>query len=353
MNMQKGGYKDNSVRANQESNNRIDYYDVLRGIAIILVVAIHSLNPAYISGSTLYFFVFWRNLICFSVPLFVTISGFFIGKKQINSANLYLLFLKKQLPRVMIPYLIWSIPYSFIAYKNGLPVDTVIFRIMTFQSAFPFYFIALVIQFYILAPFLHRLANKTGLIICGLISSSFCFLIYYLKYSINMELPLIIYAGLFVPYLFFCVLGVYIGRGNVLITKRRNSLIMTGIALCLLTISSIYEYRIHLDFTTATSTIRFPSFLYSFCIICFIFNSKNIYFKSNILRYIGTVSFGIYFLHILYLEKISKIIHSRFMDVNEFVLQIIVAALVISISVLICFIFRKIHYKYSTKYLGL
>ena len=78
------------------SNERITYFDMLRGLAIIGVVAIHSTGtgltfPA--DSFNFYFTILWRQLINFSVPLFLTISGYFMVRKKIVSLTDYLFFI--------------------------------------------------------------------------------------------------------------------------------------------------------------------------------------------------------------------------------------------------------------------
>jgi surface polysaccharide O-acyltransferase-like enzyme len=88
---------------------RIYYFDMLRGIAIMAVVAIHSSGGGLTFPSDSFnfnFTIFWRNSLNFSVPLFIAISGYFLAKKEINNRNDYFRFLKKQIPKIYIPLLI-------------------------------------------------------------------------------------------------------------------------------------------------------------------------------------------------------------------------------------------------------
>jgi surface polysaccharide O-acyltransferase-like enzyme len=164
---------------------RITYFDLLRGLAIIGVVAIHSTGIGYTFEDTSIDFnmtVFWRQMINFSVPMFVAISGFFLANKDTRTYNEYFLFLKKQIPRVLIPYLIWSALYLGIDFVRGATIESLIYRLFTFQTSVPFYFIILIIEYYILLPFLQRLATPKGLIVSAFISILSCLLIFYFRY---------------------------------------------------------------------------------------------------------------------------------------------------------------------------
>ena len=85
---------------------RIKYFDFLQGIAIIMLVAIHCYSHS--SGSS--FGILIRQITNVAVPMFFAISGFFLAKKNLANKDGYISFLKKQVPKVYIPTLIWSIP---------------------------------------------------------------------------------------------------------------------------------------------------------------------------------------------------------------------------------------------------
>lgn len=136
-------------------NNRIAYFDFLRGIAILMVVAIHtfSLNSATDSSIAV------RQILNIAVPLFLAISGFFLSNKDLSSRKEYLFFLKKQIPRVYIPCFIWSLPLYFLAlYLGGsIMVNTIYLLFCGFSI---YYFIALIIQYYILLPVFQKMTKN-------------------------------------------------------------------------------------------------------------------------------------------------------------------------------------------------
>ena len=188
-------------------SNRITYFDNLRGLAIIGVIAIHaSDNGLHFESNdpNYYFIVAWRQLLNFSVPLFLAISGYFMASKSVSTVPDYLNFLKIQIPKVYIPLFFWSIIWFALAtliYK--MPIQAELLKLIAFQSSGPYYFIALIIQFYLLLPALQRLANHTGLCISLVISIGAALGISYIRHFTNVHLPLIVYAGNFVTWLVF------------------------------------------------------------------------------------------------------------------------------------------------------
>lgn len=144
-------------------NTRNPYFDFLRGFAIIMVVGIHTVvnySPGFETFEDICTIIA-RSLLNCAVPLFLAISGYFIAKKKITSKKEYLLFLKKQIPKVYIPCLIFSVPYFLLAIYSGS--NGVLKPLVTmFACGFSvYYFIALIMQYYILLPLFVKF-NKSG-----------------------------------------------------------------------------------------------------------------------------------------------------------------------------------------------
>lgn len=132
---------------------RLNYYDFLRGIAILMVVAIHT-GPVYhfdtIQGLLT---VIVRQLFNSAVPIFFAISGYFLAAKNLETKNEVFTFWKHQIPKVYIPVLIWSVPYLLLHIYAGK--DLLEGLILYFICGYSvYYFIAVIIQYYLLAPLL-------------------------------------------------------------------------------------------------------------------------------------------------------------------------------------------------------
>lgn len=90
---------------------RNEYFDFLRGIAIMMVVAIHTYPAASITGyNTLGddILLITRQILNSAVPLFLAISGYFLARKVLVSRKEIFDFWKKQIARVYIPLLVWG-----------------------------------------------------------------------------------------------------------------------------------------------------------------------------------------------------------------------------------------------------
>lgn len=181
---------------------REPYFDLLRGIAIIAVVSIHTLHYGN-NLSTDITTLFYRNAINFAVPLFLVLSGYLCAKFQMKQGFLH--FLRKQIPKIYIPLLFYSSIFTIVFYiYKPISINIALIKIFLCSTLGPYYFIALIIQYYILLPLIKD--TKNCLIISFIISCMSCLIIFYTRYFLNIQIPLILYAGLSPVWIvFFCI----------------------------------------------------------------------------------------------------------------------------------------------------
>lgn len=290
---------------------RVAYFDILRAIAIIGVICIHAFAiDCHFDYSTCGFTgeVVWKQIINFSVPLFLGLSGYFHANKKIDNRNCYFIFLKKQIPRVLIPYFLWSIFYlSIDIIIYGTDLISLFIKFISFQASSPFYFILLIIQYYVLLPILQKMANIKGLIVAGIISAISCLVIFYFRYYTLIEPPLYIYGGSFTTWIVFFVLGIYIRKNGIKSTKSKL-LAVTILCLALSIFVTIYLCLKFHNMGYAATATKISAFAYSFAIILYLFKFMDRDFKRfKLLSFIGEVSFGIYFSHMFVLQCIPYI----------------------------------------------
>lgn len=336
--------------------DRIAYYDLLRGFAIIGVIAIHSTGIGYTFNDASVDFnitVLWRQIINFSVPMFIAISGFFLANKEVDAKDSYLRFIKKQVPRVLIPYLSWSILYLGIALLKGDSLLKLAYRLFSFTSSTPFYFIILIIEYYLLLPILQKLATVKGVALSALISAMSCVLILYLKYYTEIRLPIFVY-GSAPTWLMFFVLGIYLRKNPI---KLENTtlmlLIVSGLALSL--VETYILYNKFDDIGNSVTAVKVSSFAYSTFIILFAFrNADRNLAKTKLLRYIGEVSFGIFLSHMFFMIGLRAILDLWFPILKERALlyQFSLIALTLSCCLAFALISREINKPRAMKYLG-
>lgn len=309
------------------NTKRVTWFDFLRGVAIIMVVGIHTFAATIQTGELASdFIVILRQILNCAVPIFLAISGFFLSKKENVS---YIYILKHQIPKVYIPTLIWSLPYFIlnIYYGNSWLESTIFFLICGFSI---YYFIALIIQYYLMFPVLKKVSLRET-ILAFVITILSITLVSYLDLVKGYGLSSIVKGGPFPVWLIFFVIGIYLGK-----MKTRNYRLLPWIVLAIVGLFFSYlETKWVYSFHHSGYGIKPSTHIYSLAIILMLFSQKvqdkctccNLIF--NAIVYIGRISFGIYLIHCFFITVIGKLC-----DFNWLLLTIIVLALsIIFISV--------------------
>lgn len=104
---------------------RVVYVDMMRGIAILLVVAAHLIQTNVVEGVNTKAFMFINS---FHMPLFFSISGYIAQKvyMPLGGAKDVLLFIMKKMIALMIPLFVWDLfVYRFFLTGswNWLTID--------------------------------------------------------------------------------------------------------------------------------------------------------------------------------------------------------------------------------------
>ena len=155
---------------------RNTYFDVLRGAAIIGVVGIHTIPSAIDYNSLIGFLmVALRQFIGCSVPLFVAISGYFLGRKKIGNWSTYFHFLKDSLWIIYFPMLIWSFPDFMMRLGDG---GSALHYMMSWLTGniHVFYFVMLIMECYMVLPLLTSINRGGG----NCSSIYFCIVCYFI-----------------------------------------------------------------------------------------------------------------------------------------------------------------------------
>lgn len=122
-------------------------------------------------------------------------------------------------------------------------------------------------------------------------------------------MPLLLYAGPFPVWLVFFVEGIWIGK----MKTRDYNLVYWLLLVCFGVVFSYIESKILLSFHNIGVGIKLSSHIYSFAIIMVLFSSKiqSLFCNKGLNRlitYIGSISFGIYLIHIFYITILKYIL---------------------------------------------
>ncbi len=190
---------------------RIISYDLIRVLAIIGVVAIHTENITssptnYLGGLSWWFANTIHSLICISVPLFVMLTGALLLNRKILT---YRNMLPKLLNRLLIPLIFWVLFYAWwVSYRQQTDFVGISLHDIWTANIGHLYFLEIIIGLYLVLPpisaFIHRssryqqkivLIAITALVV---IAQSISFLLlknYQMQNLLTLFLPFICYLG--------------------------------------------------------------------------------------------------------------------------------------------------------------
>ena len=321
---------------------RNTYFDFLRGLAIMMVVGIHTYTLG--KDSTVV-----RQLLNTAVPLFVAISGYCLSQKRMENKDDYLFFLKKQFPKVYLPVLVWSLPLYAIALYSGSSIIKQTILLLSCGLSI-YYFVAFIMQCYVVLPVINNYisGNKRRVVIVScLISFAWIAGVMYMNTIQGKGIPLILYAGPLPCWLMFFVLGVVIGHKP----ERNYSIILPIVITILGFIISVIESDYLLDHYGKGVGIKPSSFIYSAGMIFLMFSNK----VENLIRrtgaiyrfiiWIGSLSFGIYLVHCYFISFFVKRL-----PIDSWLLQ---WSLALFLTVVFILILRKLLPTKYHKYLGI
>jgi peptidoglycan/LPS O-acetylase OafA/YrhL len=308
-------------------------FDVFRGVAIIAVVALHVV---YLGGYWSPRFLFCCQLFNFGVPAFIFISGYWMAKKPIRSLQDYKTYLIKRLSRILIPYFFWSfLLLAYAAISTGdVNMQKIIFKLLTGRASFPYFFIILIAQFYVITPLLQYINRKRyGLMLVLIVNVISLLLRYLSKLHFNYWFPSV---SLFYSWIIFYEIGLLVGGfdSKIFAAKKGLLFILPALLGCLLIseLEGIIILSKYDNFHFAAHALKYSAFMYSVCVI-FGFLSVREYFHHwpKLLVTIGYYSFGIYLIHVPVLTRVVGVLKETKIYPSPVLYQLVVGLITISI----------------------
>lgn len=308
------------------------YFDALRGIAILMVVAIHTFIACEFDNFQSICAISMREIFNVAVPLFLAISGFFIGRKKFESNYQIITFWKKQIPKVYIPTLFWSVPYLTLAvyHQQSLLKNILVFLLCGYSI---YYFIALIIQCYLLLPFIQK--KMLNYAMGGVILSLSLICVAVISYTSITRFPLIVFVGPVIVWLIFFWIGVFLSR-----RKRDYKIGWIFIGVLISFVLMLIETKFRHEATGGGYGIKPSSFIFSFLMILLLLSKRMElkYVKDNkinkALTIVGDYSFPIYLVHCF---VITIVFH--FVSISNWIARWII---VVAITMLLIYIVRKV-----------
>lgn len=329
------------------------YLDLLRCLAILLVILAHSMtsvlcNPSLYGTRTWYLCMLQNEWNRTNVPLFFMISGCLIlrSSKTRNVTAFY----QSKLPRLLIPLAVWNLVYCLgHAWSDGtrLELKEYLGTLLQNGSEYHFWYIYTLLGLYLLAPFLKRIVDQAT---TGELSILLILILFpgALRPLLNMISP--IYLRLFDPlmegYAGYFLLGYLLGS-NDLSRRGRIAVYLGGAAgYTLSTVGNLLAASPEanpLPFNTGYYLNHYLCAAAIFVFIKQLLSGSSLAFPSaskfwNIyLPRLSSVTFGVYWIHVLILTMAVRLLVKLSPSPSVRLLLSTVAATVISFAVaLIC-----------------
>jgi len=292
------------------TTRRDTYFDFLRGIAIMLVVANHTKVSSDIHSLLGVINAAMTCAVSPAVPMFLAISGYFLSRKMMETRHDYFMFLRRQLPTVYLPCLFWSV-FHFALYIRGgnPPVKGIILFFTCGLSVY--YFIAGIMQCYVLLPLVRRI-RLTGVLALLAVACAWIGCHTYLLLVQGNGLPLLVYGAPFPNLLVWFALGCYLGQNG---NTNYRALPIAVATLVALMCSGSESYYIHSLCGRANQDWKITAYLFDFFAVLLAFSQpmRSLYRENRFTRLIarlGVASFAVYLTHILVKIVIFKIVPS-------------------------------------------
>ncbi len=295
-------------------NERNYAIDFIRLVSILGVVVIHT-TTAFNDRVTLfsldfYFFHLINQASRFAVPLFFLISGFLLASRYVEIKN-PLIFYKKRLYKILIPYVTWSMIYYLIIFPNS--INSLLSKkftnaLLTGDSSYQLYFIPAIIILYLLFPLIIYFKKI-------LLTKWFIFLLFITEFIVVS----IIYfnninLAIFPPFevsfynLFPFVVGMYVATrvSNLGLFIKRNIVTISAATIILsvyLFLESFFMYKLTGIENYLRNQWRISVFIYGIFVGSLMYYFYPLLHKWNKqIFYLSSFSLGVFFVHVAILQ---------------------------------------------------
>ncbi len=291
------------------------YLDLVRCIAIVLVIGLHVISP-YLVQPAHYGTRAW--LLCVAgnalfragVPLFFMISGYLMlsGTEAEDTFGFY----RRRLPRILLPLLCWNVIYTYYyALSQGRapsPAE-LLGNLLNKGSAYHMWYVYTLLGVYLMTPFLRRVVQgceRRELIVL------FALVIFpgTIRTTVNTFLP--VYVYLFEPlmegYFGYYLLGYLLGTVRLTARQRAGAYLLGGLGAAVSIVMNIRASspeQIALPFNQGYAVTHYLCAAAIF-IACKELCTRLPRFGAVFALPSGLV-FGVYWVHVLVLETLSRL----------------------------------------------
>lgn len=318
--------------------------DILKGLAILGVIAIHVDSNLFnfVADETIIkngIFTF-DQIVRFSVPFFVFLSGLALGSKYLDKKIDVIEFLKRRVFKLLPLYFLWTgiiylithmVP-SWSGFSDSFPLWQVIFW---GKAEYHLYFVPMVFQLYLLFPlFLFFIRKKPHLFLAITFIFQLILLWQFPRQIAWTDQEQYIFFG---SWVFYFVLGIFLSQKNVLanIGPSAKKLIAVGIIGTLIwtVLDTFNLMNLRENIIVATRSSKISVYFYSIFFSVGSFISQTSIYKivgplKKILVFIGQKSYLIYLSHTL----VIRIFFEPFYNKNADLLLLLNCEVILAIG---------------------
>ncbi len=277
---------------------------LVRVVACAAVVTIHTVSSNVASIGEISSLVWWidniiDSSVVWAVPLFVMISGALVLDSRRNGA--WYAFYRKRFLKIGIPTFFWVFFYFiFFNLLHNTPLNFQVFikQIIFEQPFINLYFLFIILELYILTPFITNITSNLDR------RQGLCLSLLFLFIAIFWR-PQRFVGTMFIPYIGYYILGYYL-RDILISIKQQIILLMSFLVFTLLVAVGTYLFASHIVYNYGDDFFfyRHSNVLVMILtiIIYMLFKSLDHFIASHknfyrLIKGISTKTLGIYILH--------------------------------------------------------
>jgi probable poly-beta-1,6-N-acetyl-D-glucosamine export protein len=335
-------------------------FDYLRGFAIVAIISIHVLafstlidHPNSISPVTGYL----THLADFGVPLFLFISGFMLSARYIGRTSARQ-FYQRRMQSILLPYLFFALVFAvfnwFVLGQTSTSQQVIDF--LLFYGTGPFWFVAVILQLYLLFPLLVKVYNwaeASGRAEAMVVVSLALYVLWYgvvngmlvgiLENNLGASA---IYAEhvigmLFFPFLLFFVAGMYVDRNRNKIARwlpRLSSWLAVIPVLLLALVLQLFGTGFLWSLVLLPFALLMGALLYRLSIG--LRTRKNLVVRT--IQITGLYSFGLFLVHMLAISAVANRLYALGLGVEDPLFYVLLLPGTIALSVIAIYVLGRL-----------
>lgn len=326
----------------------------IRAVACLLVVLVHVTAIRYTPehGFPDYFTLVLNQISRLGTPLFAVVSAFLLFYSVRKKGFLLKKFIVSRTTKVVFPFLVWSLIYLcfqkwYLGY-DAFAVDwyVFIFSYLILGGAFyHLYFIAAIVQFYLLFPVLQLIRSKKFIIVLFFISLP----LNYISLNINdmslfnessMLYEIVSLRPFILNWISFFLFGALLAYWYEEIIEfmnknSRNNVLLTTVLISVLTVGIFSDINPYQYFSSSRPANLLYIPLLAVILIGLHQALRNNRVISTIFGVVGMYSMGIFLVHpmilILLKELLPRIMWLPYLLLITFTLAVVISIIVIKI----------------------